>query len=89
MPCTTFDELKRKDVINICDGANLGRVCDIEIDVTGPEGRITAIIVPGPARLFGILRSDEELVIPYHCIRKIGEDAILVEITHRREPHLP
>ena len=78
---TTFDDLRKKDVINVCDGACLGRICDIEIDVNDCEGRITAIVVPGVARFFGILRSEEELDIPYPCIRKIGEDVILVEIT--------
>ncbi len=78
--CITFTELKCKDVINICDGARLGRVCDIEMDLCDCQGHVTAIIIPGPCKLFGILRSDEELVISYHCITKIGDDVILVDI---------
>lgn len=34
----------------------------------------------GPPRFFGILRSDEELVIPYDRISKIGDDVILVDV---------
>ena len=71
-------DLKCKEVINICDGARLGCICDLELDPC--SGCISAIIVPGPARLWGILRSDEELVIPYCKINKIGDDVILVEI---------
>jgi len=78
MACTTFSALKHKEVINICDGARLGCICDLELDPC--SGCISAIIVPGPARLWGILRSDEELVIPYCKINKIGDDVILVEI---------
>jgi YlmC/YmxH family sporulation protein len=80
---TTFDDMRKKDVINVADGVCMGRICDMEIDVNDCEGRLTAIIVPGPAKLFGILRSDEELVIPYKCLRKIGEDVILVEVLPR------
>lgn len=74
----TFCELKCKEVVNLCDGSKLGNICDLEIDEK--SGRIEAIIVPGPCRFFGLLRSDEELVIPFCKITKIGEDCILVEV---------
>lgn len=76
----TYKELKCKDVINVCDGVKLGHVCDVELDVSECPAKMVAIIVPGPSRLFGILHSDEELVIPFHCINKIGDDVILVEV---------
>ena len=44
------------------------------------SGLIRSIVVPGPPRFFGILRSDEELVIPYDRISKIGDDVILVDV---------
>ena len=44
------------------------------------QGLIRSIVVPGPPRFFGILRSDEELVIPYDRISKIGDDVILVDV---------
>ncbi len=78
MGCTTFCELRRKEVINICDGARLGCICDLELDDC--TGLISAIIVPGPTKLWGLLKSDEELVIPYCKINKIGDDVILVDI---------
>lgn len=76
----TFKELKCKDVVNVCDGVKLGHVCDVELDIAECPAQLAAIIVPGPSRLFGILHSDEELVIPFHCISKIGDDVILVEV---------
>lgn len=75
--CSTFTEFRHKEVINICDGARLGCVCDFEFDSV--TGCISSIIVPGRSRLFGILKSSEEIVIPYCKIVKIGEDVILVE----------
>ena len=78
MASMTFFELRRKEVINTRDGARLGLICDLEMDSV--TGQVYAIVVPGPPKLWGLLRSDEELVIPYKCITKIGDDVILVDI---------
>ena len=74
----TFCELKSREVINLCDGRKLGCICDLEIDEC--TGQILSIIVPGESKLFGLIKSDEELVIPFCRIKKIGDDCILVEI---------
>lgn len=71
-------DMKQKEVINICDGARLGPVCDVEIDLCA--GKIISIIVPGPCRLFGVLGRENEYIIDICCIRRIGEDVILVEV---------
>ena len=78
MAATTYCELRRKDVVNICNGTRLGCISDLELDDC--TGCISAIVVPGPDRLFGIFKSSEEVVIPFGCIRKIGADVILVEV---------
>lgn len=75
---STFLELTRKEVVNVCDGARLGFVCDIELDLCG--GCVLALILPGQCRLFGLLKSADELVIPYCKVKKFGEDVILVEL---------
>ena len=77
MANTTFSELRRKEIINVCDGARLGGICDLELDDC--TGQITAIIVPGPSRFFGLFRGSEEIVIPFCKIQKIGDDVILVQ----------
>ncbi|MBO4848767.1 MAG: YlmC/YmxH family sporulation protein [Clostridia bacterium] len=77
MANTTFSELRRKEIINICDGARLGCISDLELDDC--TGLVSAIIVPGPARFMGLIRGAEELVIPYCKIQKIGGDVILVQ----------
>ena len=73
-----FTELKCKEVINVCDGSRLGYVCDMEFEV--PAGRITAIIVPGPCRFFGLFGRECDYCIPWACIKRIGEDIILVDV---------
>ncbi|MGI6201297.1 MAG: YlmC/YmxH family sporulation protein [Christensenellales bacterium] len=77
---TSFSELKRKDVINICDGKRLGNVVDLEID-QGP-GCITAICVAGGGKMCfsSLLKGGDTVAIPYDRIRRIGDDVILVEL---------
>lgn len=72
-----FSGLKCKEVVNICDGCRLGYVSDVEVDVKC--GQITAIIVPGPCRVLGLLGRHEDFVIPWRCIRQIGDDIILID----------
>jgi YlmC/YmxH family sporulation protein len=71
-------DLQAKDVVNILDGARLGMVGDLEIDLD--HGMVKAIVVPGTARLFGLWRGGQEYVIPWDQIVKIGTDVILVEL---------
>ncbi len=71
-------DLRRKEVINICDGCRLGFVCDVQIQLT--DGKVVAIIVPGPFRWFGLLGRWDDYVIPWKDIKKIGDDIILVSL---------
>jgi len=75
--CTTFCTLRCKDVVNVVDGARLGYVYDIEVNVT--NGCLSAIILPGRLKAFGLLGREDDIYIRWECIRKIGEDTILVE----------
>lgn len=73
----TFNELREKEVINLCDGRRLGFVCDLELSLC--DGCITAILVPGEGSLFGFGRC-EAIVIAWDKIETIGSDAILVRV---------
>ena len=46
-------ELHCKEVICVSNGQRLGFVSDVEIEM--PEGRVVAILVPGPCQFFGFL----------------------------------
>lgn len=70
-------DLKLKEVISIIDGKRMGHITDIEIDVE--SGRLTAIVVPGMGRFLGLFGRNEDVVIPWDKINKIGMDVILVE----------
>ena len=72
-----FSEFRYKEVINVRTGSRLGYVCDAQFQ--SPEGRITALIVPGKARYLGFLGREDDYVLPWECISRIGDDLILVE----------
>lgn len=71
-----FSELRCREVVNVCDGARLGYVSDIDIDPNC--GRVCALIVPGKYRFFGLLGREDDRVIPWDRIETIGEDIVLV-----------
>ena len=70
-------DFKTKEVININDGKRLGTITDIEINVE--TGKLTAIVVPGTGKFLGLFGRDEDIVISWEKINKIGTDVILVE----------
>ena len=69
-------ELRCREVISLCDGTRLGFVGDAVL--TLPEGRVQALIVPGRRRFFGLLGCEEDIVIPWEDIERLGGDVILV-----------
>ena len=73
-----FTQLQCKEVICVNDGRRLGFITDVQVEV--PEGNILAIIVPGPCRFLGVAGRNDDYVIPWCCIRRIGPDIVLVDI---------
>lgn len=72
-----FSELRYKEVIEVSTGFRLGYVCDAEFD--DAEGRLISLITPGRAKLFGLMGREDDYVIPWGCIARIGSDIILVD----------
>lgn len=69
-------ELRDKQVVSMRDGSVIGFVCDVEIDTA--NGTLTAIVVAGKSRGFGLLGRNDDIVIPWSSIEVIGHDSILV-----------
>ena len=69
-------ELRNKEVICKSNGARLGNVDDVEIDIV--NGKLVSIIIYGRSRLMGFFGKCEDTVIPWCDIDIIGEDTILV-----------
>jgi YlmC/YmxH family sporulation protein len=75
----SFRELQKRDVINLPDGKNLGRITNLLLNF--PQGVLTGIYVPGKKQnCFSRLFSKTELFIERSNIVKIGNDVILVDI---------
>lgn len=81
MTCRMGD-LRNKEVVNVRDGGRLGPVCDIEVDAR--SARLTAIVVYGRLRLFGLLGREPDAVVPWEDIQIIGEEVVLV--SYQRPP---
>lgn len=74
---TKTSELREREVVNVLDGKRLGLASDLEIDAV--TGRILAIVVPGPGKFLWLFGKNDDFVIPWERIKKIGVDVILVE----------
>ncbi|MCY7754417.1 YlmC/YmxH family sporulation protein [Bacillus haynesii] len=73
-----ISDFQIKDVVNVSNGKKLGSIGDIDINVT--TGKIQAIVIGGTGKVFGFFGKEEEIVIPWRNIVKIGEDVILVRL---------
>ena len=81
-----FSELQYKEVIDVHSGDRLGYICDAEFD--DAQGRFLSLITPGRAKLFGLLGREDDVVLPWDCVVRVGPDIILVEPKgelHRRK----
>jgi len=76
-------ELREREVVNILDGKKLGFTTDLEIDPG--TGKIIAIVVPAPGKFRWLFGKNEEIVIPWRQIKKIGIDVILVDLPEKVE----
>lgn len=72
-----ISEFQVKDIVNIADGKKLGNLSDLDINIA--TGAIEAIIVSGGGKLMGFFGREEDIIIPWRKIRKIGADVILVD----------
>ena len=43
------------------------------------HGRLISLITPGKAKFFGLFGREDDYILPWKCIVRIGGDIILVE----------
>ncbi len=77
----SFSELHAKFVVNVADGKNLGKTCDVVFSF--PEARVFGIVVPG--KRFRVFKNND-LFIPLKNIVKIGTDVVLVDLHNAPSP---
>ncbi len=71
-----LSDLQAKDIINIKDGNNLGRIIDAKIDNTGK----IIYFVSEERKILKKVTRGGETSFEFDKIKKIGEDVILVEL---------
>ena len=71
----SFNDLRNKEIINLCDGSRMGHIIDLVFSTD--NGKVTGIVAPGEKRLF---KKSSEIFIPIEKMRRIGDDVILVDI---------
>lgn len=71
-----MSELQDKDIINVKDGKNLGRIIDLEVSL---DGNINNIIAE-PTKLLRLNTFNKETTILFKQIVRIGKDVILVDL---------
>ncbi|AEH48674.1 YlmC/YmxH family sporulation protein [Parageobacillus thermoglucosidasius] len=73
-----ISEFQTKDVVNVANGKKLGNIGDIDIDLE--TGQIQSLIILGAGKVLGLFGREEETVIPWQNIVKVGADVILVRL---------
>ena len=66
----SYTDLRTKEVINLRNGARMGKIIDMIIDSNGKN--VLGLVVPGIHKLF---KATEDIFIPWCNIEKIGDDA--------------
>ena len=74
--CCKIADLKNKQVVCVSDGGVLGFVSDVEFDIE--TGNLTAIIIYGKPKLFGVFGREDDLRILWKDISVIGNETVLV-----------
>lgn len=71
-----LSELSIKDIVNDHDGAKIGKITDLEIDII--TGKILNVYIQGGSRVYQLFNKNAVL-IPWNKIIKIGSDVVIVD----------
>ncbi len=69
-----FSDLCGREVINVCDGALIGCVCDFSFDGCG---HMIALYVAPQGKWYS-LKKCKPICIPWDRIQRLGDDVVLV-----------
>jgi len=73
------NSLFEKEIISIIDGSKVGEIYDFEIDEK--SGHLLSIIVFKRSLFFW---KKERNIIPWNCVKVIGDDTILVDVVSNK-----
>lgn len=71
-----LSDLQTKEVVNVLDGTNLGKIIDADINETG---QVIHFVIEKNKMFHKLFSGGSEILITFKDIKKIGADVILVE----------
>lgn len=74
-----LSDLGYKEIVNLADGSRYGQLADSELLFDPRRGKIHALLIPEYTSRFHFGGGIDFLQLPWNCIRKIGEDIIIVD----------
>ncbi len=72
-----LSDLQSKNIVNVFDGKNIGNIIDVNV---GYDGNIESLVIESNKKFFSFNREEDRVVL-WKDITKIGEDVILVQKT--------
>ena len=77
-------DLRNKEVINIYNGKSLGFIEDIALDLE--KGIVEGLVIPQQGGgLFSFFNKSSEIIVPWSCVRRVGDEVVLVEMGTENE----
>lgn len=78
-----ISDLRSREIVNLSDGRKLGIFDDLEIDTT--KGVIKALIITGSSGFLGFFQQEQDSIIPWEKVVKIGQDVIIADLSSKGE----
>lgn len=75
-----LSKLGGKEIVNLNDGGRLGMLAESDLLIDERNGKIKALLVPDFKSQFSIFHDKNYFEIPWECVKKIGNDMIIIEI---------
>ncbi|HBM75799.1 MAG TPA: YlmC/YmxH family sporulation protein [Clostridiaceae bacterium] len=80
-----LSEIGGQEIINLYDGGRMGMIADIDLLIDDKTGAIEALLVPESKGFFSIKSDKNYIKVPWDAVRKIGQDALIIEMDERNE----
>jgi YlmC/YmxH family sporulation protein len=71
-----ISDFQAKEVVNVENGKRLGHIGDLDVNLS--SGKIDNLIIPGTGKIMGLFGKENDIVVPWNNIVRIGADVILV-----------
>ena len=78
-----ISDLRNREIVNLSDGRKLGIFDDLEIDTS--KGVVKALIITGSSGFLGFFQQEQDSIIPWGKVVKIGQDVIIADLSSKGE----